>query len=324
MKLLASLVAFSIIYSAQALETCTDQLLSLAQANEFKGPLEGLVHDNFKLPLKLEPFTTKKSTFPIYKVLGENDEIIAIFKPGGKSFKDAFIDYNFFTAKRILESNGRLKRDKAVYELAQALGMDNVPYSTIGVSQSKQEGTFMEFVKDFYTGRERPDLLAKASKEEIQKIALFDTIIAHKDRHSGNWMINESGKLILIDNDISLQAGTPMWMSRQSLVQFRPDTKGVVLNSVKKEILQFDEEKLVSILRTNEIPEETIMLTKIRLQQIKADLRAGVALEKIMEKNSAMIVISCGKFKNKICAIAGGIIIVGSATGGIIYQLTGE
>ena len=92
-------------------------------------------------------------------------------------------------------------------------------------------------------------------------------------------MINESGKLILIDNDISLQAGTPMWMSRQSLVQFRPDTKGVVLNSVKKEILQFDEEKLVSILRTNEIPEETIMLTKIRLQQIKADLRAGVALE---------------------------------------------
>jgi SPP1 gp7 family putative phage head morphogenesis protein len=95
------------------------------------------------------------------------------------------------------------KREVAAYELDKVLGIDLVPPTVIRKMDGRI-GSHQLFMNGYKTWDEAPDAWkAKISNETKERMQLLDYLLGNEDRHVGNFMINESGNMVAIDNGLT-------------------------------------------------------------------------------------------------------------------------
>jgi uncharacterized protein (TIGR02996 family) len=99
-------------------------------------------------------------------------------------------------------------REVAASTLADILGFgDLVPPTAL-----RQDGDELGSMQEYVPGETGHDLIQDGhsqsslgvSPEDVTRAAVFDYILGSEDRHTGNWVIDQGGKITLIDNGISL------------------------------------------------------------------------------------------------------------------------
>lgn len=93
-------------------------------------------------------------------------------------------------------------REVASYRVDQLLGLDLTPMTVrsriVDASGDTLHGSAMYFVRDSERPRDvgmtKPDLLR-----------FFDAVIGNSDRHSGNWLILQDGRVVAIDHNRAFQ-----------------------------------------------------------------------------------------------------------------------
>jgi hypothetical protein len=107
--------------------------------------------------------------------------------------------------------NGMFRREVAVSEIAQIIGMGKfVPktaYRTIG----GEVGSAMTWVENAETARVAGSGRMYDGKENAILCAAFDFLIGNSDRHAKNWMIDGDDNIHLIDNGLSLPVHNNDW-----------------------------------------------------------------------------------------------------------------
>ncbi len=103
----------------------------------------------------------------------------------------------------------------AAYRLARRLGLDNVP-PTVVRSIGSRKGSMQLWIEGAMTEAHRrkgglrpPDYQAWLA--QMRTMTLFDCLIGNIDRHSGNYLLDPSGKLWMIDHTRAFQRFPADW-----------------------------------------------------------------------------------------------------------------
>lgn len=93
-------------------------------------------------------------------------------------------------------------REEAAYKLSTYLGLNLVPMTV--QRTYKVQRTYNVSIQDWIAGESRPKEISR--NLETASIALFDSLIFNRDRHGGNVLWDERGRIHLIDNAFSFPA----------------------------------------------------------------------------------------------------------------------
>lgn len=132
---------------------------------------------------------------------GANDSRLVTFAEDGSKAvlkTGANMDYG----RRGIEPGKGPQREAAAYEVAKLVGMtDMVPVTVI-----RQMDREPASVQEFRPGKEAADKSRDVrfdGNKDAARAAAFDYVIGNEDRHVGNWMMNNAGKISLIDHGLS-------------------------------------------------------------------------------------------------------------------------
>ena len=180
-------------------------------------------YENFTVTIGTGFLGRQKSQF-IYKMVpGENrGEILAysIDRTLGLNIvpfvKQHSIDV-FTLSDQLEQAHGDPIQDYSLQEMREK-GVD-----------TRAAGHFQEFCDNCVGRDEQPKIMAEMmstekGREEFFKIMLLDYITGNSDRHTGNYLITEDGKIVAIDN--GMIAGTRKPHSEQASVNLVPNTFG--------------------------------------------------------------------------------------------------
>jgi len=126
-------------------------------------------------------------------------------------------------------------REVAAYEVAKIVGMgdmvpatvlrtmafDSVPITTVGMMKVKGVGSLQTWVPKAETASYySKDSTRFDGMRDRKRAATYDFMIGNLDRHTGNWMVREGGKLALIDHGLSFPtSNTQVWSNREMLMK---------------------------------------------------------------------------------------------------------
>lgn len=98
------------------------------------------------------------------------------------------------------------RREAAAYGVAAAMGMDDLIPPTVVRERGLPQG--VGSVQAARSGRKQRevdyDARFGADEADLARAAVLDYVLGSSDRHTNNWLIGDDGKLILIDNSLSL------------------------------------------------------------------------------------------------------------------------
>lgn len=180
-------------------------------------------YENFTVTIGTGFLGRKKSQFIYKMVTGENrGEILAysIDRVLGLNIvpfvKQHSIDM-FTLSSQLEQTHGNSIQDYSFQEMRER-GVD-----------TRAAGHFQEFCDNCVGRNEQPKIMAEMmstekGREEFFKIMLLDYITGNSDRHTGNYLITEDGKIVAIDN--GMIAGTRAPHSAQASLDLDPNTFG--------------------------------------------------------------------------------------------------
>jgi hypothetical protein len=118
----------------------------------------------------------------------------AVFKPQDGASEERNRSY--------IEPGQDMEREAGAWEVAKRVGMEDMVPPTVIRTMDGRVGSMQEFVPDSTNAFQ--SLEPYDGSKDFARAAIFDTVIGNKDRHMGNWMVNENtGKLALIDHGLA-------------------------------------------------------------------------------------------------------------------------
>lgn len=108
--------------------------------------------------------------------------------------------------RKNIEAGTYWKREVASSRLAEAVGMGGMVPVTVPTKVGGQDGSMQAFVPNAKTGMQvagRGGNPFGEDPEAVNRAAVFDFVTGNSDRHAGNWMLDNQGKIHLIDNGLS-------------------------------------------------------------------------------------------------------------------------
>lgn len=217
---------------------------------------------------------------------GANKSFLLHLQDGGKCvFKpQAGEDVGF---RSTVPDKTMFRREVAAYRLAEALGfIDLVPATTFR-SENGQVGSAQEFAggaeSAFLVAGER----AFDGPVDEARAVLFDYILGHADRRDGNWLVGRDGKLVLIDNGLSL----PVRHEPKSYFEFALWKHAAGRNLPVPEVSGLKEKWPAArqALEESGIEPEAIELTRQRLETVVSGKYKTIGdLPAFWEKNKTM------------------------------------
>jgi len=113
--------------------------------------------------------------------------------------------------KMTVSQRGHVKANEAAglgvsaiscWEVAKLVGLEDVGTPCVIREVKGQKGAVQDFNVGYMVAHKANEkgIGVYGSPEDTAKIAAFDYVIGNEDRHSGNWMVNEKGKIRLIDH----------------------------------------------------------------------------------------------------------------------------
>lgn len=100
-------------------------------------------------------------------------------------------------------------------QLASAFGYDAVPrteYVTLTAEGRTRQGSAQLWIEGSRTGRKYTedvgdrDAWPQDARMQMAEMELFDGVIGNTDRHGGNWLVDDTGKLWAIDHGLAFRA----------------------------------------------------------------------------------------------------------------------
>ncbi len=170
------------------------------------------------------------------------------------------------------------KREAATYDVAKAVGLDDLVPPTVKRTINGKRGSLQEFqegakvAKLIFDDVERFD-----GEKDLARGAAFDYLIGHTDRHGGNWMLTD-GKLRMIDNGLAFGTKPNMGFGNYKFVERARQLK----LKVPDEVAGWDKDKITTALKKAGIEDEAIGLVQIRLEKLKARQAAGKRIPEMM------------------------------------------
>ena len=121
------------------------------------------------------------------------------------------------TKRAVFKTNQDMYRAESVYQLAQIFGFENFPV-TITKEFKGEIGSTMDYGEGYTVAYKYSNHGSEGVFQEIlnnpisskhaAQMSIMDCITGNVDRHTGNFMINEStGDLLAIDNDFAFKYG---------------------------------------------------------------------------------------------------------------------
>lgn len=99
------------------------------------------------------------------------------------------------------QAGGRLyKREAAAYDVAKAMGWDDLVPETVVKRGPVNIGSVQKWVKGNTASEAGGAVMQRIAEFEKEKLFAFDVIIANADRHGGNFMVTSTYKIKAIDN----------------------------------------------------------------------------------------------------------------------------
>lgn len=157
-------------------------------------------------------------------------------------------------------------REVASSEVAEVLGMDDLLPSTVFRKDHDKIGS----IQNFINGVTANDLGVDDrydGEDDLSRSAAYDYLVGNTDRHDGNWMITNDGRLGLIDNGLSF----PTTNSGESFGNCDLIFKAAIDNLTVPPIVQewYNKwDQIESILRVRGVEEEAIYAMADRLQSL--------------------------------------------------------
>lgn len=145
---------------------------------------------------------------------GVNGSFVVHLSNGAKGVWKPSAHEDMRPLRSCIEEDHQARREAAAYAvdrwLSHYAGVPPTVYRDLG----GEAGALMEFVpaSASVTVREQASrALEGPAHEDYRRMAIFDHIIGNLDRHSGNWLVGEEGRLVPIDHGLAfpLQNGDP-------------------------------------------------------------------------------------------------------------------
>jgi hypothetical protein len=94
-------------------------------------------------------------------------------------------------------------KEELAYELSERLGFDIVPETTIRRMEDGRKASLQRWIEDTEMPNyilENDERWDKADQHRFARMRLLDAIMGNKDRHSGNWLVEDDGTIWAIDH----------------------------------------------------------------------------------------------------------------------------
>ncbi len=130
------------------------------------------------------------------------NEVFLVQQPDGSEaiFKPV---YGEAPARSGVHAGTYWRREIASSQVAQALGFGDLVPVTGVAKLGASVGSSQAFVPNAVTAKELPLQNKLDGPEDSARAAVFDYLTGNVDRHDGNWMIDQTGKMKLIDNGLA-------------------------------------------------------------------------------------------------------------------------
>ena len=138
-----------------------------------------------------------------------NGHYTAVFKPvdGERADLRAHIPGDYYL------------REAAASDLAEVLELDDfVPTTTVREINGRLGSVQGYRNNDLHSAFDADDPFEYLRRDFIGRVAAFDYLIGNQDRHYGNWLVSDSGRVVLIDHGLSLPEQNN-WGIRSSFTQ---------------------------------------------------------------------------------------------------------
>jgi hypothetical protein len=107
---------------------------------------------------------------------------------------------------RSTERYGKAEHDVGAFEVAALVGMDDIvpaaAVRTLDTPYGKMRGALCEWQEGEKTSHLLFDDMYGESLHDERRAALFDWVIGNRDRHEGNWVVDD-GQIRLIDHNLT-------------------------------------------------------------------------------------------------------------------------
>jgi hypothetical protein len=148
------------------------------------------------------------------RVLTYDDGSKAVFKPGAGEAPGM---------RRNITNGFQTEREAGAWQVAKIVGMDDIVTPVAITTVLGQRGAVLEW--------QNGDVAANVDghrmfdgEEDLGRAAAFDYIIGNEDRHSGNWIVSDDGKLHLIDHGLSFPDKSAYLTSNDEFITAAHDT----------------------------------------------------------------------------------------------------
>lgn len=156
---------------------------------------------------------------------GANETWLTTFADGSEGvFKPEYGEYPGLRPG--IDAGTYYNREVAGSLVADLLGFDDLVPKTTFREHYGKKGSVQEFIPNTKTAKRVDESLMHDGNEDLARAAVFDYITGNADRHHGNWLLDQNGKLVLIDNGLSFPYG------------YSPKTYGNLVQQKSREVQQ--------------------------------------------------------------------------------------
>jgi hypothetical protein len=130
---------------------------------------------------------------------GVNGTFIVTLSNGVKAVWKPSANEDMSKLRNQLEEDHQARREAAAYLIDKAMGHIAGAPPTVQRKLGGEDGALMAFVGDAMTANQR----AVPAGKDNDQLALFDNVIGNTDRHTGNLLVTNNGKLVPIDHGLA-------------------------------------------------------------------------------------------------------------------------
>lgn len=140
-----------------------------------------------------------------------------------------------------LASSDAAKNEPLAYDVAKAMGWDDLIPMTVMKNGSEGMGSVQKWVRGQVWARTPERIKALVKIAEKERLYAYDVVVGNLDRHGKNYMTTKVGdkwKLKGIDNEYTLEQGTTGWCNSRIASEFARKTISASVKKALKKLLK--------------------------------------------------------------------------------------
>lgn len=194
----------------------------------------------------------------VTKLITFTDGSKGVFKPASGEPEDM---------RKYIRHGQQTEREVGAWQVAKIVGMTDIGTPCIIRTINGERGALMEFKP----GKDAADAANPFDgKRDMQRAALYDFVIGNTDRHQGNWLVDNQGKIHLIDHGLCFPESRRNDSWNQQFVRRAREWGGSDsdLKTLKQPFVE-NKAKIIEALRDLRLPDKAIRSVEHRINRVE-------------------------------------------------------